>query len=65
MEGFYMGDGNSWKEYLEENDGRAREEIGGATRKGLVLGPKEFIDRLESSLGITLGKVKVGRPALR
>lgn len=53
---------SNWKSYLEKRDDEIRKEIINKTQKGLVVGSKEFILKLEQRVGVVLRELKRGRP---
>lgn len=56
------GRAKSWKDYLLENDQPFDEEIRLKTSKGLALGSKDFIKKLEKRLERNLTRIGLGRP---
>ena len=54
--------GAEWKEYLLEEDGEMLKEMRLKTQRGMVIGTKDFIKKMERKLGHSLQCLNPGRP---
>ena len=54
--------GEDWKAYLQEADEEFLETIRIKTQKGLAIGSKRFLGKMENRLGKILHELKPGRP---
>ena len=57
-----INDGKDWKEYLREDDPQMIKDIRLKTDKGMLVGTKKFISRLEKILNRSLKCLSQGRP---
>ena len=51
----------NWRQYLMEDDAEMIKEMRENTKKGLAVGPADFITQMENRFGISLRKQKPGR----